>query len=134
MAGEKSRAKGRDFERKARKWLEEQGWIVVKNTNQVDLEKGIQHNCKPKYNPFTKSFMMNSGGFPDFICYRKYGAGIHTGYNVVGVEVKYAKYFSKEEKEKCEWLLDNNIYSKIYIVSNMLENNKSKIYMREYEK
>jgi hypothetical protein len=25
-------------------------------------------NCKPKFNFFTKSLMMNSGGFPDFLC------------------------------------------------------------------
>jgi len=36
-------------------------------------------------------------------------------YEVIGVEVKSNGYLSKEEKAKCRWLLDNNIFSKILI-------------------
>ncbi|MCH7568478.1 MAG: hypothetical protein IIA87_03570 [Nanoarchaeota archaeon] len=36
---------------------------------------------------------------------------------VIGVEVKSNGYLDKIEKEKCRWLLDNNIFSKILIAS-----------------
>jgi len=35
----------------------------------------------------------------------------------MGVEVKSNSYLTKEEKEKCKWLLKNNIFSKILIAS-----------------
>ncbi len=34
---------------------------------------------------------------------------------VIGVEAKSNGYLNKEEKEKCRWLLDNNVFSKILI-------------------
>ena len=34
----------------------------------------------------------------------------------IAVEVKSNGYLKPEEKEKCEWLLENNIFSKILIV------------------
>jgi len=34
---------------------------------------------------------------------------------IIGVEVKSNGYLDKKEKEKCKWLLDNNIFSKILI-------------------
>lgn len=36
-------------------------------------------------------------------------------YGVIGCEVKSNGYLTKEEKEKCKWLLDNNVFSKILI-------------------
>lgn len=83
--------------------------------------------CKPKFNPFTKSLMMNSGGFPDFIAFRTSNMPIHSdcslgetnlwtkGYENLGVESKMDGKLDKEEKEKCRWLLENNIFSKILI-------------------
>jgi len=38
-------------------------------------------------------------------------------YEVIGVECKTNGYLTKEEKEKCRWLLENNVFSKILISS-----------------
>ena len=68
--------------------------------------------CKNKFNPFTKSLMMNSGGFPDFIAFQKTS---ERGYNVIGVECKTNGYLDKEEKEKCQWLLENGLFNEIWV-------------------
>jgi hypothetical protein len=76
------------------------------------MKKGRLVKCKPKFNPFTKSLMMNSGGFPDFITTKH----VHDElYMVMGVEVKMKGLLSKEEKEKCRWYLENKIFSRILI-------------------
>ncbi len=36
-------------------------------------------------------------------------------YEIIGVEVKSNGYLTKEEKEKCSWYLENNVFSKILI-------------------
>jgi hypothetical protein len=121
--GKKNRQSGAAFELKVRKNLSEKGWIVIKNPN--NLFDGEFKQGKSKYNPFTKRLMMNSGGFPDFLAFKvisdilvstptKYGIINHL-YEVIGVEVKSNGYLDKEEKEKCKWLLENNIFSKILI-------------------
>ena len=80
-----------------------------------------------------KSFMGRSrtNGFPDFIAFKI--AKIPKGYakrgtedlefihEVIGVEVKSNGYLDKTEKEKCKWLLDNQIFSKIIIASKSKE-------------
>lgn len=120
--GKKNRASGAAFERKVRNDLESKGWIVIKNPNNVIDDKFKQG--KSKYNPFTKSLMMNSGGFPDFIAFITFGGTniLHTelgeieGFHcIIGIECKSNGYLSKKEKEKCQWLLSNNIFSKIYV-------------------
>jgi len=73
--------------------------------------KGRLVKCKPKFNPFTKSLMMNTGGFPDLIAFRLKG----DCYDVIGIEVKANGWLDKEEKEKCQWLLSQKIFSKILI-------------------
>jgi len=45
---------------------------------------------------------------------------------VIGVEVKSNGYLSKEEKEKCKWLLENNIFSKILVASKSKKRGKIK--------
>ena len=62
-------------------------------------------------------------GFPDFICYRQNYLEIQDRggvreilrYEVIGVECKSNGYLTEEEKEKCKWLLENNVFSKILI-------------------
>lgn len=114
--GKKNKASGRAFEIKVRKDLEGQGWIVCKWSNQVDLELGKIVQIKAKFNPFTKRIMMNSGGFPDFLCFRRLTGNL---YEVIGVEAKGGnktnKYLDKVEKEKVNWLLNNNIFNFILI-------------------
>lgn len=141
--GKKSRKAGNAHEAKVRIDLEKKGWIVDKWTNNVEFSdrnsekvSGIFYNgkfiygklvpSKPKFNPFTKSLMMNKAGFPDFIAYKfserwreleiKMDDGeIISPISLIGVEAKMDGKLDKEEKEKCAWLLENKIFSKILI-------------------
>jgi hypothetical protein len=128
--GKKSRRDGGIFERKVRLDLENKGWIVIKNPNNVI--EGQFKQGKSKFNPFTKRIMMNSGGFPDFIAYRTMELTPieEHHYEIIGVESKINGYLDKEEKEKCKWLLDNKILSKILIAFKKKEGRKIKV---EYE-
>ena len=67
--GKRNKVSGRNFEVRVRKDLELKGWIVLKNPNNV-IDNQFKQG-KSKYNPFTKRLMMNSAGFPDFICFRR---------------------------------------------------------------
>lgn len=108
--GRVSRAQGGKFELKVRKDLEKKGYIVDKWTNNVDLDKG-KLIISRKYNPFKKLFILGAG-FPDFIATQH----VHDGlYRLVGVEVKMNGTLSKEEKEKCGWYLQKEIFSVIWI-------------------
>lgn len=71
LRGKKSRTTGTKFEQKVRQKLEKDSWIVDKWKNNVDLEKKKLIPAKPKFNPFTKSLMMNSSGFCDFIIFKR---------------------------------------------------------------
>lgn len=51
---------------------------------------------------------------------------------ILGVECKTNGYLDKEEKEKCSWLLSQNIFAKIFIASK--SKLKGKIEYKEYEK
>ncbi len=75
------------------------------------VRNGKLVKCRPKFNPFTKSLMMNAAGFPDFIAFKAKGGG----HQVIGVEVKISGLLSREEKEKCVWLLDKGIFSSVWI-------------------
>src|SRR3990167_9365083 len=104
--GRINRRKGSEFERKVRADLESQRWNVLKNPNNVKDRKFTF--AKPKFNSFTKSLMMNSSGFPDFICFEN----INDLSKIIVVECKSNGNLSKEEKEKCAFLLEHNIFSK----------------------
>jgi len=108
--GRNSRAAGARFELKVRNHLEVEGWIIDKWTNNVDLEEGKLVKAKRKYNPF-KRVMVIGTGFPDFIAFRRY----ERNYEIIGVEVKMNGILSKVEKEKCKWLIENNVFSRILI-------------------
>jgi len=84
------------------------------------MKRGKLVRCKPKFNPFTKSLMMNTGGFPDFIAFRKEGEL----YEVIGLEVKANGYLDQKEKDMCHWLLDNKIFSKILIAKKSKDRGK----------
>ena len=147
IQGKKNRQAGARFELKVRVDLESKGWIVDRWTNNVEfLYDAIPKNKIPskeeeKMMNFknvgklikAKSFMGRSrtNGFPDFIAFKI--AKIPKGYakrgtedlefihEVIGVEVKSNGYLDKTEKEKCKWLLDNQIFSKIIIASKSKE-------------
>ncbi len=108
--GRKNRASGARFELKVRGSLENDGWVVDKWTNNVDLEEGKLTKAKRKFNPFSKILGIGTG-FPDLVCFKKVGEL----YEVMGVEAKANGWLDKTEKEKCEWLLENKIFSKILI-------------------
>jgi len=108
--GKLNRAAGARFELKVRKELEENGWIIDKWTNNVDLEGGKLIKARRKYNPYKKVLGIGTG-FPDFIGFKRIGKK----YNIMGIEVKRNGWLNKTEKEKCKWLLDSNIFPKILI-------------------
>ncbi len=126
--GKASRQAGLRFEVKVRKDLESNGWIVDRWSNNVDLENNKLIPAKPKfvYNPKLKMRVpmgMNSG-FPDFICFKpnifkdiKQLKYLENYYEIAGVESKMNGKLDKIEKQKCQWLLENNVFSKILIAS-----------------
>ena len=127
--GKRNKAAGRRFELKVRKDLEAKGWIVAKWMNQVELSKENSEEVSGKFGgPFGRLIparhkfrgpgipMAIGTGFPDFIAFRLNFSGFGN-YQVIGVEAKSGKYLDREEKAKCKWLLDNNIFSKILIAS-----------------
>lgn len=110
IRGKKSRAAGARFELKVRNELEGQGWIMDKWTNNVDLKEGKLVKAKRKYNPYKKVLGIGTG-FPDFIAFKRKGKN----YEVIGVEARGNGWLDKSEKEKCKFLLNKKIFSKILI-------------------
>lgn len=131
LMGKKARASGQRFELRVGKDMEKKGWIVVKFTKNVEFDydadkfynvkkctTGLLVKAKPKfiYNPQLKRRIpigMNSG-FPDFVCWRQMGVSF---YEIIGVESKMEGILDKEEKLKCQWILENNVFSRILIAS-----------------
>lgn len=92
--------------------------------------------AKSKFNPFSRAVMVGAG-FPDFIAFIKLGSeneytkttecgclgddvfyfDIHVPTVVIGVEAKMNGYLSAIEKDKCQWLLENGVFNKIFIAS-----------------
>ena len=124
--------------------MEFKRWITAKWSNNVELIKATLHNevvgvikpnslgrlipAKHKYRGLGIPMAIGTG-FPDFICFKDVMGDIEIGwspsngkvsfplYQVIGVEVKSNGYLTKEEKEKCKWLVENHIFSKILIAS-----------------
>ena len=117
--GKKNRASGARFELKTRKDLEKDGWIIDKWTNNVDLEMRKLVKAKRKFNPFIKILSIGTG-FPDFIAFKNRGEN----YEIIGVEAKGDGFLDKIEKEKCRFLLDKKIFSKIWIAKKSKERGK----------
>jgi len=132
--GKKSRAAGQRFEAKVRQDLESKGWIVSKWMNTVDCDRdgkiGKLVPAKRKYNPFMKAMTIGTG-FPDFVCFKRIkkeeetidGTSLPKEYQndnskffeVIGLEVKSNGYLDQIERGMCLWLLENKIFSKIWI-------------------
>ncbi|MHA1383251.1 MAG: hypothetical protein ACTSR3_05800 [Candidatus Helarchaeota archaeon] len=101
--------------------------------------------------PAKSRFGLRTTGFPDFIAFRKWKdtdnkkieflapitktnlkKNIFKSINVYaifGVECKSNGYLDKIEKQKCRWLLENNIFSKILIA----KKDKNKIKYIEFK-
>lgn len=123
--GSKSRAAGASFELKVRKDLEEKGWTVDKWSNNVDLENSKVVPCKRVFKPIGmgRSVMTIGTGFPDFVCFDRRD----DLFEVIGVEVKMNGTLSREEKEKCCWLLENGVFGQILIASKVKEKNRVRV-------
>jgi len=94
--GKSNRRKGGEWERKVRKYLIEEGWIISKWNNNVDLEEGKIVQAKMKYNFFKKAMSIGTG-FPDFVC-------IKPTNELMFVECKLTGKLDRLEKQKMEWL------------------------------
>lgn len=105
-----NRKKGHAFEFAVRNQLEKEGWNVAKWTNKIIDNEMVQ--CKPAFNPY-KKLIMNSGGFPDFIAFRRNEE--NTGFIVIGVEAKYNGYVDPKERQQCAHYLRRGIFDKILI-------------------
>jgi len=115
--GKLNRAAGARFELKVRKDLEQNGWITDKWSKNVDLETKELVPAKRKFNPFNKVMTIGTG-FPDFIAFKAVIGEKKDDfqlYKVIGVESKSNGSLDKAEKEKCEFLLENNIFKEILI-------------------
>ena len=113
IRGKKSRAAGARFELKVRNQLESEGWIVDKWSNNVDLEEKKLVKVKNKFLGPGKPMMLGAG-FPDFIAFRLI-RNKGKNYEIIGVEVRGSGWLDKSEKEKCKFLLNKKIFSKILI-------------------
>ena len=116
--GKRNKQAGIRFELKVRKHLEEMGLIVAKWSNNINLEENKLIPCKHKFRGIGIPMSIGTG-FPDFIVFTKpdnLGMCLITGIEVKGGNATN-KYLSKEEKEKCKWLLDNNIFANITIAN-----------------
>jgi len=115
--GKNNRASGKRFELAVRKDMESKGWIVAKWTNNIVDGKLVP--AKHKFNFFSKVMSLGSG-FPDFIAFRRSRCSEcadYCGYKIIGVEAKSNGYLDKAEKEKVEWLLNNDIFKAVWIAS-----------------
>ena len=160
--GKRKKAEGAAFERRVRDDLEEKGWIVDKWTNNVELtmmDKGIDveketqdnHDVKMIIKEYQELFgklvrakakwagpnrpMMMGAGFPDFVALRRNPEypNINVNYEVIGVESKMTGELDKAEKEKCVWLLDNKIFSKILIAEKTKVKNRVFIVYHDFK-
>ncbi len=84
--------------------------------------------------------MMMGAGFPDFIAFVNEDRIFRTdsfekhcvNTTIIGVECKMTGKLDKEEKEKCAWLLNNNIFSKILIAEKTKVKNKIVIIYHDF--
>ena len=135
--GRNNKANGAAFELRVRKDLEEKGWIVSKWPN--NIIDGKLCAAKHKWNGPGRPMALGTG-FPDFIAFRKNYTpnknqeGIYVWmYEVLGVEAKSNGTLTKLEKEKCQWLLENQIFSKILIAKKTKPKNKIVVEYNNFE-
>ena len=64
---------------------------------------------------------------------RLYSISLINCYEVIGVEAKSNGILDKVEKEKCKWLLENNIFSRILIAHKEKEGRKIKVVYEEFK-
>lgn len=148
--GKRARINGAKFERDVRADLELKGWFVSKFQNNVSdvYEQDIGEYVRDLIPAKASRYRLSSTGFPDFICHRK--KVIPTSefnniqlvkeyvdemnlYEIIGVEAKTRGYLKPEEKQKCIWLLNNKVFSKILIASKKKVGRKTIIIYKEFK-
>ena len=143
--GKKNRQKGSDWEKIVRKDLESKGWVISKWQNQVEfrtytepvnnmilINEGRMIPCRMNFRGKGIPMMLGAG-FPDFVAFKNHTDQSDCGgpcFEVIGVECKINGYLNPEEREKCNWMLTNNIFGKILIA---FKNKEGKIEYKEYE-
>ena len=105
--GKRNRRKGGDWEREVKENLENDGWIVEKFGNKVDLfiqgdEVSGGEFIKAKPYLIRGMGMMLGAGFPDFLCFKPSPQG--KPHKIKFVECKINGSLSKLEKQKMAWL------------------------------
>lgn len=128
--GKHSRKQGKAFENKVRTDLESRGYVVCKWTNTVDLVNGKLIAAKAQYNPFFKRIVGEGSGFPDYIAFKKKEGN----YILFGVESKTNGKLDKKEKEMATWLLDNDIFPKIYVASPIQKGRSKQVVYNKFER
>lgn len=130
--GKKNKKKGAAFELLVRKDMESKGWHISKWSNNIEFVYDVEGeiidaiviSAKHKFNPFARVMTMGTG-FPDYIAFKK----VFKDYlEVIGVESKSNGYLDAEEKEKCWWLLNKEVFSKILVASKSKDGSKEIIY------
>jgi hypothetical protein len=120
IQGKKNRRTGAEFEKKVRTDLESKGWIVCRWNNNIEIKEENQVYTMKMIQAKSNRFNMRTTGFPDFITFKlenEYpGCNTHL-YEINGVECKSNGKLDRTEKDKCEWLLKNEIFKKILIAS-----------------
>ena len=148
--GKSSRRSGAVFELRVRADLESKGWTVGKWPNNISDFPDDNINLPPEeradrrmiparpkfvYNPKLKRRIPIgiSSGFPDFIAFKFYkGYDSIKTYEVIGVEAKINGQLKIHEREKCEWLNKNHIFSRILIARKTKVKNRIVIEYREF--
>ena len=124
--GKASKAQGAAFELKVRADLENKGFICDKWSNNVE-------------------FLLKEIKVEDFIAFTHKQINVDVSKpleeeivdgdipTIIGVESKMTGELTKEEKEKCVWLLQNKIFSKILIASKTKVKNKIVIVYEDFK-
>lgn len=115
--GKRNKASGADFERRVRKDLESDGWIVSKWQNNVDFDEAHIGKCVPAK---PGRFRMMQTGFPDFVAYKRMG----DLYEIYFIESKSNGYLTHEEKKKAVWYLDNSYCSNFLVAKKIKIKNR----------
>lgn len=128
--GASKRKEGKDFEKRVYSDLVEKCWIVNRWSNDVKDGEVVQAKMKWLPTPRGRFPVNTTPGFPDFICFLNCeGTSM---YKLIAVESKITGVLDKLEKEKCQWYLDNKIFSKIFIAIKHKIKNRIHIEYKEF--
>lgn len=128
--GKRNRLKGLEFEKEVRKNLKQEGWIVTKWQNNINLETNKLIVAKPG------KYKLMQTGFPDFMAYKILDILENDKpiYDITFIEVRSNGYLKPEEKLKAQWYLNKKYCSNFYVASKSKLKGKNTIIMTEIKK